>query len=113
MDRDTVDHFTEICEEVMGLVGVGGSAIRELTGQHGIDNGIELLDARFQEILNNLSSFTTGELICYIRYSYPRSPQLKNWLVLLDAAKKQAIERKEDNIDQMFRGLGKVYQSSF
>ena len=112
--RDTVKRFGEIIHEITELVGVGRSAIRHYINAPGQENGLALLDAKLQEIMDNLHTYTTGELTCYIRGSYTSSNDLKNWAPLLTAAREQSKQRGE-NYRLTFRGLDEdnPYKSSF
>jgi hypothetical protein len=111
--RDTTERFGEIIHEIMELVGVGRSPIRHYINAPGQENGLELLDARLQEVMDNLHTYTTGELTCYIRGSYTSSNDLKNWAPLLTAARAQSKLRGETG--NAFFGLNedRPYKSSF
>ena len=91
--RDSVDHYTDIIDEIFDLVSVGAP--------HGIDR----LTDRLQFIIDNHEYYTTGELTCWLRGTYTWSDRLTNWNNLLTVAKEQAINREEENVSKIFLGL--------
>ncbi len=106
-DTDNSD-LADIASEVMDLVGFGESPLRSLFGV-GQEGGLQILDEKFQYLMDNVKDQKMINLAMYLRGSYSSSRLLKNWLPLLKVAKRECKLRGADK--DMFYGLDKVWGS--
>jgi hypothetical protein len=103
MNKDTIERYTEIADEVLSLIGFRNSPLVSLFGEGKGQAGLVILDERLKYINEHIAEFTTGEAMAYLRYSSSSKKDLSNWASLLVSSKKMAKERGEE--DSMFVGL--------
>lgn len=102
----TVDDCTRMVEEVWDLVDVQ-HPLEALGAYNHLDQfDTSKLNARLQELLDDITNHSSDELAAYLRYSNNWKEALSVWQPLLDAAYAQARTRNEPQIaNQMFVGL--------
>jgi len=102
----TIEDYSRIANEVWDLVGVQ-DALQALSAYRHLDQyDTSLLNAKLQELLDDVKNHPSDELVAWIRYSNNWRKSCPAWQPLLDAAVAQAFTRNEKKtVEDMFLGL--------
>jgi hypothetical protein len=99
-----IEDYSAIVHEVWYLLGVEN--VFETLGNNRLWHDTSLLNARLQELLDDLKNQPSDRLVAYLRYSSGWSERLQAWQPLLDAAVAQAFTKNEEKtVRNLFIGL--------